>query len=37
MILLTWLLAAALGLSALPGLLAAAERVVLVEHYTNFR
>ena len=37
MILLTWLLAAALGLGVLPGLLSAAERVVLVEHYTNFR
>jgi hypothetical protein len=37
LILLTWLVfAAALGIGALPGLLSAAERVVLVEHYTNF-
>ena len=38
MILLTWLVFAALGvIAALPGLVSAAERVVLVEHYTNYR
>jgi hypothetical protein len=38
MILLTWLACAiALGLGLLPCLGAAADRVVLVEHYTNYR
>ena len=36
MILLTWLVLA-LGLGLLPGLGVAADRVVLVESYTNFR
>jgi hypothetical protein len=35
---LTWLaFAVALGLGVLPSLVSAAERVVLVEHYTNYR